>query len=175
MKYSFALIPAALSVVCSVPARATVYMSVAEAQRVLFPGVALTPVAVTLGPEQVSAIEEASGLSVRNRNLRAWKASNGGWFLVDEVIGKHEFIPIAVAIDRSGAVRGIEILEYRESYGDGVRDAGWRAQFTGKRHGAALSLGGDIRNISGATLSSRHVTDGVKRLLATYAVALARD
>ncbi len=175
MKHGFALIPAALAVVSSVSAGATVYMSVAEAQRVLFPGVALTPVTVTLSPEQVLAIEDASGLSLRSHKLRAWKASTGGLFIVDEVLGKHEFIPIAVAIDRSGAVRGIEILEYRESYGDGVRDAGWRAQFTGKRYGSALSLGGDIRNISGATLSSRHITDGVKRLLATHAVALARD
>lgn len=176
MKHSFALVPlTALAVVCPVPAGATVYLSIAEAQRVLFPGAGLSPVAITLSPEQVSAIEDMSGVSVRNRRLRAWKASTGGWFIVDEVLGKHEYIPIAVALDRSGAVRGIEILEYRESYGDGVRDAGWRGQFTGKRPGAALSLGGDIRNISGATLSSRHITDGVKRLLATYAVVLARD
>ena len=30
-----------------------------------------------------------------------------------------------------------------------------------------------LSNISGATLSCRHVTDGVKRLLATYALVLA--
>jgi outer membrane murein-binding lipoprotein Lpp len=32
----------------------------------------------------------------------------------------------------------------------------------------------DIRNISGATLSSRHVTEGIKRVLATYEVCLKR-
>lgn len=173
MKHSFVLLPAAAaSVVCTVPAGATVYLSLAEAQRILFPGASLTPLTVTLTSDQVAAIEAESGVNVRSRHVRAWKASSGGWLIVDEVLGKHEFIPIAVAIDRSGAVRGIEILEYRESYGDGVRDAGWRAQFTGKRRGAALRLGEDIRNISGATLSSRHVTDGVKRLLSTHAVAL---
>jgi Na+-transporting NADH:ubiquinone oxidoreductase subunit NqrC len=70
-------------------------------------------------------------------------------------------------------VKGIEILEYRESYGDQVRGAAWRAQFVGKKAGAPLRLGGEIKNISGATLSSKHVTDGVRRILATYAVALA--
>ena len=30
----------------------------------------------------------------------------------------------------------------------------------------ALQVGGDIRNISGATLSSHHVTEGVKRIMA---------
>jgi len=49
----------------------------------------------------------------------------------------------------------------------------WRAQFVGKRGGSPLRLGNDIRNISGATLSSKHITDGVKRLLATHAVVLA--
>ena len=35
-----------------------------------------------------------------------------------------------------------------------------------------LQLNGDITNISGATLSSRHVTDGVKRMLQVYETSL---
>ena len=93
--------------------------------------------------------------------------------MVDEVVGKHEFIAFALALDAAGAVKGLEILDYRESYGGQVRGAAWRAQFTGKKHGAALKVGQDIQNISGATLSSKHVTDGVRRLLATYALVLA--
>ena len=54
-----------------------------------------------------------------------------------------------------------------------IREALWRAQFIGKRHGAQLALTKDIQNISGATLSCRHITDGVKRLLATHAFVLA--
>jgi Na+-translocating ferredoxin:NAD+ oxidoreductase RnfG subunit len=174
MKHSIHFIPlAALAVTCAVPARAEVYLTVAQAQAILFPGAALSPVTVTLTDEQAAAIEADSGVSVRSRQVRAFKASTGGWMIVDEVLGKHEFIPIAVAFDRKGAVQGVEILEYRESYGDGVRDPGWRAQFTGKRRGATLKLDGDIRNISGATLSSRHITDGVKRLLSTHAIALS--
>ena len=53
-----------------------------------------------------------------------------------------------------------------------VRNPEWRKQFVGKTAADPLRLNADIRNISGATLSSRHVTDGVKRVLATYAVAL---
>jgi len=69
-------------------------------------------------------------------------------------------------------VKGVEILEYRESFGGQVRDPAWLAQFTAKHHGDALVLTGDIRNISGATLSSKHITGGVKRLLSTYAIAV---
>ena len=65
-------------------------------------------------------------------------------------------------------------LDYRETFGGQVRDPNWRAQFTGKHHGQSLKLGKDIRNISGATLSSKHVTDGVRRILSTYAVVLRK-
>ncbi len=88
------------------------------------------------------------------------------------MLGKHEFITYAVALTPDGAVKRIEILEYRETYGGEVRNGNWRQQFVGKRFGSQLKLGGDIKNISGATLSSRHITDGVRRLLATYELVL---
>jgi FMN-binding protein len=52
---------------------------------------------------------------------------------------------------------------------------GCSEQFVGKTASAPLKLDADIRNISGATLSSRHVTEGVRRLLATYEVAPAMN
>jgi hypothetical protein len=54
-----------------------------------------------------------------------------------------------------------------------VRNAHWRAQFLGRQHGDAVRIGRDIQNISGATLSCGHLTDGIRRLLATYAIAIA--
>ena len=66
----------------------------------------------------------------------------------------------------------VEIMDYRETYGGEVRNPKWRAQFVGKANGAPLQLDKDIKNISGATLSSRHITEGVRRLLAFYEVAL---
>jgi hypothetical protein len=154
-------------------AYAAVYYTVEQARAAMFPGATFTPEFVTLDEAQVAAIQKQSGARVLNRQLKAWKVSSGGWFIADQVIGKHEFITYAVGIDAAGAIKQVEILEYRESYGDQVRGATWRAQFVGKRAGARLRLGDDIKNISGATLSSKHVTDGVKRILATHAVALA--
>src|SRR5215207_8767180 len=40
-----------------------------------------------------------------------------GWFIVDEVVGKHEFITYATAIAPDRSVLGVEILVYRETYG----------------------------------------------------------
>lgn len=142
----FLFAPAALTVPA---AQATAYLTVEQAQQSLFAGASFTP--VDLG-----------------RRERVWRVSTGGWFVVDEVRGKHELITYALGIDPEGHARGIEILEYRESHGGEVRDAAWRAQFAGKSAADPLQLDRDIRNISGATLSCRHVTDGVKRLLKLY-------
>jgi len=172
MQARFLLIPAA-ALTISVPAHAAIYLSVEQAQALMFPGETFTAQPVTLTDDQVSKIEDASDTNVLGNQLKAWKASGGGWFIVDQVVGKHEFIPFALALDANGAVKDIEILEYRESYGDEVRNPKWRAQFTGKHNGDTLKLTEDIQNISGATLSSKHITDGVRRLLATYAIVLA--
>jgi Na+-translocating ferredoxin:NAD+ oxidoreductase RnfG subunit len=168
----FTIIPAAVAAVAPAASHATVYMSVEQAQQAMFGGQKLVPHFRQLQPGQVAAIRKASGVSPSSRDLKAWKAQNGGWFILDRVIGKHEFITYAVALNPDGAVRRVEILEYRETYGGEIRNAAWRQQFVGKRFGAPVALGKDIKNISGATLSSRHITDGVRRLLATWQLLL---
>src|SRR5579863_6137100 len=174
MRAHFLLLPLAVAPAAIVaPVHAATYMSVEQAQAQMFPGASLTADFRVLTDADVKAIEADSDVDVRNRSLRAWRVSTGGWFFVDQVLGKHEFITYALALDPDGTVKDVEILEYLESYGDEIRDPAWRAQFTGKRHGAKLKLTGDIQNISGATLSCKHVTDGIRRLLATHARALA--
>lgn len=172
VKARFLFLPLGAVVISGGPAFGTTYLTVEQAQSILFPGAAFQPDSRTLTEEQVKAIERASGVSVRNKQVKVWKVSTGGWFLVDEVVGKHEYIPFAIGIDDLGAIKGIEILEYREAYGGQIREAGWRQQFTGKRAGMRLQLDKQIHNVSGATLSCKHVTDGVNRLLATYETVL---
>ena len=173
MKSKLVLAPLAALSLVPVVAQATTYLSTGQAQALMFPGQALKPDFRTLTPDQVAAIQRDSGVNVLSKDLKVWRASGGGWFFIDEVVGKHEFITFALALDPTGAVHDVEILDYRESFGDQVRNPAWRAQFTGKRHGSPVKLAQDIKNISGATLSSKHVTDGVRRLLSTYALVLA--
>jgi Na+-translocating ferredoxin:NAD+ oxidoreductase RnfG subunit len=159
------------------PAYAMQYLTVKQAQAALYPaGTQFLPQRIELDAGQLRAIEEASGQRVRETRPRVWKAMAGGraagWFFVDQVIGKHEFITYALALDAGGAVLGVEVMDYRETYGGEIRGAEWRRQFAGKRYGAPLRLGADIRHISGATLSCRNVTHGVKRLLALHALVL---
>ena len=160
------------------PVMATDYLTIAEAQHVLFPHAqSFLPFPVTLNAEQLGQIKKLSGVPQRTATPRIYRAVNGtatqGWMIVDEVIGKHEFITYATAISLDGHVLGVEILSYRESKGGQVRDERWRARFRGKTLADPFRLNQDIPNISGATLSSRNVTDGVKRLLAIHVVVLA--
>ena len=166
----FLLIPAAAFALVA-PAHAVVYLSVEEAQKQMCGDQVLTPVPVVLTPEQTAAVEKDSGVKVFAGSLRAWKTADG-YFFVDAVIGKHELITYAVLVGGDGKVRDVEILEYREAYGGDVRNPRWRAQFNGKQHGDTVQLGDDIQGISGATLSCQHLTDGIRRLLAIYAIAL---
>jgi len=151
MKWVRYTLPAAAVISAASPAYAVKYLSIEEAQKQAF-------------PQATRFTEVQAG--------RVWKAEEAGhlagFFVFDRVVGKHLYIDYAVALSPAGAVQRVEILEYRESYGGEIRSPSWLAQFVGKTSGSALRINGDIRNISGATLSSTHVTEGVKRILATY-------
>ena len=171
-----ALVMPAAAVIAAPAAYATVYLSVDQAQRAMFPAAAeFVARPIDLGPAQRQAIARAVGSSPKR--VMAWEARSGGrrlgWFLLDKVLGKHENITYAVAVDPQGRVTAIEILEYRETYGGEIRNPRWRAQFFGKSAASPVSLGQDIKNISGATISCRNVTKGVKRLLTAFQVAVA--
>lgn len=145
-------------------------MTIAQAQRAAFPQ-ATGFDEVAASHETLQAIVAGAGWSPKIWRARAG-AQSLGWLLVDRVVGKSELITYALALDGRGAVRSVEILDYRESHGGEIRLAGWRRQFVGKTAADAVELNRDIRNISGATLSCRHVTEGVHRLLQVYAAAL---
>ena len=87
---------------------------------------------------------------------------------VDEVVGRQDFITYAVGVDANGALLPVEILEYRESHGGEIRNERWLAQFAGRHSPGELRFRADIKNIAGATLSSEHVTAGVRRILALW-------
>jgi Na+-translocating ferredoxin:NAD+ oxidoreductase RnfG subunit len=154
-------------------AHATQFMSAEQAQRRFFPAADSFPEKkLDLSADQLAQIEARSRTRMRLKRFRVWEALGHGQrvgvVIVDEVYGKHEFITYAVGIDPAGKIIGIEILDYRESYGGEVRNAQWRAQFVGKNAQDRLELDKDIRNISGATLSCQHLTEGVRRNLALF-------
>ena len=167
------IVPAAISA----PAYATQYLTVEQAQKLLFPEAAqFVRADVIFTSASKKKIEDSSGVRVRNDAQQVWRAEAAGkklgWFVLDEVIGKHEFITYIVALNLDGSVKGVDILDYRETHGGEIKNDKWRAQFVGKKSGDAFRLDEDIKNISGATLSCKNITNGVKRIVATYEVTM---
>jgi hypothetical protein len=153
-------------------AHAKIYVSVDQAQKILIPNKPLVKNPIIITDELQDKMRSASSIRHPFQGDRIWKAADGSWFIVDEVVGKHEMITYAVALSPSGAVNGIEILEYVESYGYEVAEVQWRKQFIGKTAADPIKLNQDIQNIGGATLSCKHLTDGVKRVAVLYDIAL---
>jgi Na+-translocating ferredoxin:NAD+ oxidoreductase RnfG subunit len=151
------------------------YLSTDQAAKLMFPDAdAFETRSLALDAAQMQQLD-AQGVRARSANwaVRVAKRVGAtlGFIITDEVIGKVELISYAVGIGLDGTVRQVEILSYRESHGFEIRLPAWRRQFVGKGASAALRVGDDIANISGATLSCTHVTDGVRRIVAVVALA----
>lgn len=153
-------------------AQAKIYTSVEQAQKLLLPNKQLHQTPILIDKELQEKMRVASSIRHPFQGNRIWKANDGSWFVVDEVVGKHEMITYAVGLNPAGSITGIEILEYVESYGYEVAEAQWRNQFVGKNIDDPIKLNQDIQNIGGATLSCKHIADGVKRVAVLHDLVL---
>lgn len=184
MRYVPFIAVAVAACAATAPAFATQYLSPEQAQKLMFPEAdAFRPQPLALDTAQMQKVEGLAGLPARSAQWRAIAAYKGdallGYVVLDDVIGKFELISYAVGVNLDATVRSVEILTYRESHGAEIRLPAWRRQFTGKSAGKTtgggeLRVGAGIQNISGATLSCTHVTDGVRRIAAVAQVALAK-
>lgn len=170
------LILSALAGVSST-AFATQYLSAEQAQQTIFPeATSFKPTTLQLSLEQMRQVEKLAGLPARSVAWRVAAAYKDdkllGHVVFDEVIGKFELISYAVGLQADASIRQIEIMTYRESHGMEIKNANWRKQFAGKNASSNLAPGDGIANISGATLSCSHVTDGVRRIAAIAQIAL---
>lgn len=162
-------------------ALAIVYMDVEQARKaMLLNATAFQAWPLTIDAQTAGAIAAATqtrvpagfqpsgwiGLDVQGQRV--------GFVVADRVIGKYELIDYAVAFTIDGTVTSVEILAYRESHGGEIRNAAWKRQFAGRKGPRQMQFGDDIRNISGATLSCQHVTEGVQRLSALVDVQLQK-
>jgi FMN-binding protein len=152
------------------------FITLEQAQRSIFPEAQrFEEQLLNLTPQQLASIAKLAGPQPRHGSLKIWKALRGaatlGFFFVDEVIGRQDLITYAAGIDAGGKLSPIEVLVYRESHGGEIRNPAWCAQFKG-RDLSNLRFPTDIKNIAGATLSSEHVTQGTRWVLAVCQVAL---
>ena len=164
------LIPVAALSSAIAPVHAVQYATAEEAARRAFPeATAFKERDIQLTADEMKALPADAGVAARAVRFRALTAVQGdkpiGVVVLDAVIGKFDLIDYAVALERNGKLRAVEILAYRESHGYEVRLPAWRKQFVGKDKRDKLRVSEDVNNISGATMSATHVTDGVRRIV----------
>jgi Na+-translocating ferredoxin:NAD+ oxidoreductase RnfG subunit len=151
------------------------YLSAEQAQQAMFPDAdRFEPRELLLDAAQMKSLADA-GVRARSARWPVQVALRGmavlGFVVVDNVVGKFELITYAVGLGADGAVRQVEVLSYRESHGHEIRLPAWRRQFVGKTAASPLQVGDDIANLSGATLSCQHVTEGVRRIVTVIDLA----
>ena len=167
----------AAAVVAIAPASAFAvdYLTADQAARLMFPDAdRFETREIALDTAQMQKLD-AQGIRARSPRWQVRQAQRGattiGFVVVDEVVGKFELITYAVGIGTDGAVKQVEVLSYRESHGHEIRLPAWRKQFVGKTSAAPIRVGDDISNISGATLSCNHVTEGIRRIVNVLEIA----
>jgi len=147
-----------------------VYLTEEQALKLLFPkSQQVRAEELRLTPDQKVRIQDRIGWKFPEESFRAFKAeSNGkvdGYAVIQETIGKHRPITYIVGVTPDGKVSDIEILVYRESKGSEVRMKRFNSQYEGKTPLDPIRINKDIINITGATMSVRSVSAGVKRAL----------
>lgn len=160
------LIPAAM-LALSQPAAAVENQTLDVARERLYPGQQLTPADFKLTPDQLAKLKSEYKVPALRPAFKAWRAADGGWLFLDQVYGLSDIVTYLVAVNADGTVKGIEVLVCAEGFCD-MFTPEWRAKLGSQVHGKWEPRGA-VTIVSGATYSSVHVAEGVKKILAIHA------
>ena len=147
-----------------------VYLTPEDAAKLMFPeSDHIRSEVIIITENQKQLIEERIGWHFPETTFDCFigetKGKVDGWAFIQHTIGKHKPMTYMVGVDDQGEVFGIEVLVYRESRGSEVRKKRFNYQYEGKTAYDPIRINRDIINISGATMSVRSMSAGVKRVL----------
>jgi len=151
------------------------FLNKKQALKLAFPGVKkVKKKKVWLTDTQRAAIQDILGnqIQYKERRVTHYFSLNDegkpvGAMVIGNEIGRNYPITFMVVINPDGTVKDVEIMVYREPHGWEVRFESFMSQFFGRD---ASDPFGDINNITGATLSVRSMTKGVKQAVAEFQV-----
>jgi len=149
---------------------AEVYLTEDEAVQLMFPeSKRIRKDIIRLTPEMKTRIEDRIGWKFPEEFFEVYIGETGsqidGYALIQNTIGKHKPMTYMVGVDRTGVCTNVEVLVFREAKGSEVRTKRFNVQYEGKTVYDPVRINKDIINISGATMSVRSISAGVKRVL----------
>lgn len=149
---------------------AEVFMSEDEAVKLMLPtSQRIRRELIRLTQEKKVLIEERIGWKFPEESFEVYIGETGdkvdGYALVHNTIGKHRHMTYMVGVDSEGRCTNVELLVFREAKGSEVGKKRFNSQYEGKTVSDPIRINKDIINISGATMSVRSISAGVKRVL----------
>ena len=147
-----------------------VYFTEDEAAKVMFPSSdTIEKTELPLTPEQKSRVEDIIGWKFPETSfpvhIGKTRGNIDGYAVVQNTIGKHRPITYMVGMDANGKVTNFEVLVYREARGNEIATKRFNYQYQGKTAVDPVRINWDIINITGATMSVRSASAGVKRAM----------
>jgi Na+-translocating ferredoxin:NAD+ oxidoreductase RnfG subunit len=149
---------------------AEVFMTEEEAVKITLPtSERIRKAVIRLSQEKKDLIEQRIGWKFPEESFEVYIGETGdrvdGYAMVHNTIGKHKHMTYIVGVDAKGACSNVELLVFREAKGAEVGRKRFNAQYEGKTVSDPIRINKDIINISGATMSVRSISAGVKRVL----------
>jgi hypothetical protein len=149
---------------------AEVFMTEEDAVKIMLPkSERIRKTVIRLSQEKKDVIEQRIGWKFPEESFEMHIGETGGkidgYAMVHNTIGKHKHMTYMVGVDTRGACTDVELLVFREARGSDVGRKRFNAQYEGKTVFDPIRINKDIINISGATMSVRSISAGVKRVL----------
>lgn len=149
---------------------AEVFMSEEEAVKIMLPkSERIRKEVLALTQEKKELIEQRIGWKFPEQSFEVFIGESGdtidGYAMVHNTIGKHKHMTYMVGVDAKGACSDVELLVFREARGSEVGRKRFNVQYEGKTVLDPIRINKDIINITGATMSVRSISAGVKRVL----------
>lgn len=149
---------------------AEVFLSEEEAVKIMLPkSERVRKETLRLTQEKKDLIEQRIGWKFPEQAFEVYIGETGdkidGYAMIHNTIGKHKHMTYMVGVDANGACSDVELLVFREARGSEVGRKRFNVQYEGKTVLDPIRINKDIINISGATMSVRSISAGVKRVL----------
>ncbi|MCI1279697.1 MAG: FMN-binding protein [Nitrospira sp.] len=122
-----------------------------------------------LAQDKKSTVEQRIGWKFPEDSFDLYIGETGdkvdGYAMIHNTIGKYKPMTYMVGVDPKGNCTDVELLVFRDAKGSEVGKKRFNSQYDGKTVSDPIRINKDIINISGATMSVRSMSAGVKRVL----------
>lgn len=124
---------------------------------------------IRLSQEKKDLIEQRIGWKFPEESFELYIGETGdkvdGYAMIHNTIGKYKHMTYMVGVDPKGVCTDVELLVFRDAKGSEVGKKRFNSQYDGRTVSDPIRINKDIINISGATMSVRSMSAGVKRVL----------